>query len=82
MSKEPLSVAEFFGLRPNPLRAARLRAGGMRLEDYAAQIGISKQALSRYELGQVVPRPARMRRMAEVYGLPLEEVARFYAEAK
>jgi transcriptional regulator with XRE-family HTH domain len=53
-----------FGMR---LRAARKMAG-MSMEDLAARLGgrVTKQAISKYETGQMMPSPEVLEKLVEV----------------
>ena len=55
------------------MRAARVNAN-LNLEDAAKAIGITKNTLMGYESGKVSPRVDTAKKMAEVYGLPIEEI--------
>ena len=55
------------------LRALRKRRGG-RLQDYAPRLGISINALAARERGHVAWRHQELPRIAEVYGLPKEQI--------
>ena len=61
------------------LELARLRRG-LTQREIAGQLGVTQQTLSGYEAGRYRPRPARLVKLAEAYGLSLEEVLAFYAD--
>lgn len=42
-----------------------LRTKEIRAADFARQIGVSRQNVSRWALGHVIPRPEEMRRIVE-----------------
>lgn len=58
----------FIGSRLKVARDAR----GLSGENLAARIGITRQAISSYELGESSPRPEVLRLMSEVLGLPID----------
>lgn len=55
------------------IRQARL-AAGLTLEDVASQVGVTPGALSHIESGRRLPYPQNAARIAEVLGLPAEEL--------
>lgn len=65
---------------PSPLRAAR-QALGYTLEDVSAAVGVAPSQVSRWERGQGCPPASDVCRIAEVYGLPVDDVARWFASA-
>ena len=58
---------------PQKLRAARL-AAGLRAIDVARELGVSLQTVYRWEYGIHSPSVATLRRLAEVYGVPISEL--------
>jgi putative transcriptional regulator len=53
---------------PSPLRAAR-RAAGLTQAELGASVGLSKQAISQYESGRLVPTAEVALRLAGALGL-------------
>ncbi|MGG1595593.1 helix-turn-helix domain-containing protein [Terribacillus saccharophilus] len=54
---------------PEKLKTARL-ARGYSITDLAKEIGVTRQAISQYELGQTVPRPEILLRLIQVLEFP------------
>lgn len=70
--------------RPEPrqehgskLRRLR-RAAALSQTELAAELGTTKQAISRWETGLNEPNQRNKRALAELYGLPIEELSRSY----
>ena len=55
------------------LRSAR-EEKGLSQEAAAALVGVSRQAVGRWESGQSMPSTANLLRLSEIYGIPLEEL--------
>lgn len=62
------------------IRQARL-AAGLTLEDVATRVGVTPGALSHIESGRRLPYPQNAARIAEVLGLPAEEILSALDEA-
>ena len=60
------------------MKAARVNAN-LNLEEAAKAIGVTKNTLIGYESGKVSPRVDTAKKMADVYGMPIENI-NFYAE--
>ena len=58
------------------LQALRKRHG-MSQEDLAAQIGISRQTLSKYEMGESLPDIEKAMALAEVFGISIDDLISF-----
>lgn len=50
---------------------------GMSQEDVAGKIGVSRQALSKWESGETVPDMDRCIQLAELYGVSLDDMANY-----
>jgi Zn-dependent peptidase ImmA (M78 family)/DNA-binding XRE family transcriptional regulator len=57
------------GLLPQRLRDARL-AKGLSIKEIADLIGLSRQMISQYELGNVPPSPENLLKMQQIYQMP------------
>ena len=58
------------GLLPQRLRDARL-AKGLSIKEIAELIGLSRQMISQYELGNVPPSPENLLKMQQIYQMPI-----------
>ena len=61
-----------FGERLQELRRAR----GMTQEDFAAQLKVSRQAVSKWESGTADPSTSNLLALAKLYGVTAEELLR------
>ena len=59
-----------FGERLQELRRAR----GMTQEDFAAQLKVSRQAVSKWETGTADPSTSNLLALAKLFGVPAEEL--------
>lgn len=57
----------------NRIRQARL-AKGWTQDEFARELGVGVRNVSRWELGQAVPRAKALRRIAEVLGCSVEDL--------
>ncbi len=55
------------------LKEAR-EAAGLRQVDVAAELGVHQTAVSLWDCGKKRPKPKNAQRLAELYGVPLEEI--------
>ena len=61
-----------FGERLQELRRAR----GMTQEDFAAQLKVSRQAVSKWETGTADPSTSNLLALAKLFGISAEELLR------
>ena len=52
------------------------RASGMSQEELAEKLGVSRQAVSKWESGASDPSTANLLALAKLYGVPAEELLR------
>lgn len=62
------------------LKALRL-AGRLTLEEVAERIGVSRQAAAKWENGETVPDLSNCAALADLYGVSLDDLARYDEEA-
>lgn len=62
----------------NLLRARK--KGGYSQEEAAGRLGVSRQTVSKWETGETVPDVKQAQRLAQLYGLTLDELLGFDAE--
>ncbi|SMD16137.1 helix-turn-helix domain-containing protein [Sporomusa malonica] len=68
------------GLLPQRLRDARL-AKGLSIKEIADLVGLSRQIISQYELGNVSPSPENLLKMQQIYQMPTSYYYKPYSEA-
>lgn len=56
------------------------RITGMTQEELAEKVGVSRQALAKWESGETVPDLEKSRLIAEVFGVTLDDLANYEAE--
>lgn len=65
----------------NRVRALRFHSGEMSQSDLGGRIGLSRQTVAAIEAGKYSPSLEAAFRMAQVFGVPLEEVFQWDPEA-
>jgi len=60
--------------KPSALKMARL-ARGLHLSDVALTLGVTKQAVSMWELGKRKPQPSVVKELARIYGVRAKNLA-------
>ena len=67
-----------FGQRLQEVR----RKNGMTQEEFAAQLKVSRQAVSKWEIGTSDPSTSNLCALAKLYGIPVEELLHETQEEK
>lgn len=55
------------------LKAARINAG-MLQTDVAAELGVLRDTIGRWESGKTKPKADQLKKLCEIYGVPIENI--------